>query len=348
MKYIRYYAAWVVALLALLAAGCRSERVEPKFPPVTERMTELAGNFAETVAKLPVRAVELDAASFLYCNGFFAPLLDRIALLRFDRIFLLLESADFLDDHREDLNAFIALASARGIETEFLLPQRKFIADRYANVWIRKFGSGDILTPMAEKINAFAAALSPTSRFGGAGVKAEIHVFTVASPELPPNALYVWSGNAYGIGRENDLLMRGLMKDLLKFRQALAPELSFTVAVPDFYHDRAVAGDLSRGTVNDFLAVAQRVVVYGSGRLPSDFARSMRTEFQSAEAADGRVLMGVDLVAHSMESRVALRRRDWADLLNILQYLEGELGGGRSFGGALLGPWRNLEMLWER
>ena len=45
---------------------------------------------------------------------------------------------------------------------------------------------------------------------------------------------------------------------------------------------------------------------------------------------------------------MALRRRDWADFVRIVEYLRERAQVLPAFGGMAIAPWNSLELLWEK
>ncbi len=334
--------------VALALAGCAGrEQPLPPVPEINQSMRAQGAAFAAALGEMPVRGTVLYPAVWEFYRTRPEKLVERVQALGLNRIYLVLSSTDELRSERgEQLAALAGRAAAADVDCELLLQQRDYVPRRSGNVFQRKFGVPRPLHEAAVQIGRFLSG--PGARFSGVTVAAEIHLFTLASPELPSNALYLWSEKAYGAGRDNDILMRQLLADLKDFRQTLGAVHRFTVAVPDFYHDRAMRGDLGCGRIGDFLAFSDFVMVIGTGSRPTDYADSVQEELKAAGDRPGSVLMGVYLAAHSSENRVALRRRDWADFVRIVEYLRERAQVQPAFGGMAIAPWSSLELLWEK
>jgi hypothetical protein len=344
---IKNFFVFLIAALAL--SGCRSASPYADFPvvPVDAEMRARAAAWRKVLPKAPICGVEVGPETQLFYAGRVGLLIERLRELGINRIYLTMESIEFLDENEDAVAELVTAAAAAGIKSELYLPQRHYLPRRDGSVWRRKLSSSDPLSPVAGAILDFNAGLPDAAKLAGVTVKVEIHTFTKGSRELPSNALYAWSDEAYGVGQDNDMLMRLLLDGLEKFRGRLGPDFEYTVAIPDFYHDQAAAGKLSCGSIVDFLRIADRVIITGAGRRPSDFALSVVTEFQVSGTHDGRLLLGVGLASHASENQQTLRRRDWPDVVNIIEHLAEKAGKYPSFGGTVFSPWRNLELLWE-
>ncbi len=237
------------------------------------------------------------------------------------------------------------MAAQRSIGCEVALPQSKFVQRRSGNVFQREFGEERPLFAAVEALRGFNDSLDDGARLAGVTILAEMHRFNLASPELPSNALYLWGDQSYGVGRDNDILMKRMLDDFRLCKELAGAKLPLTLAVPAFYHERAAAGDLSCGKISDFLAVADRVVVFGHGSRPTDFLESVTTELK--EGAAKKILIGVNLAGHASSNNIELRRRDWDDMAKIAEFLSTRARRYPSFDGLVLGPFKTLELLWE-
>ncbi len=324
------------------AAGCATP---PEIPltPISPEMRERAAAMREALAPLPLHGVALMPEAAMLYHDREEALVERLKLLGYNRLYLVIKDVDMLN---EDFTDMVTTARRSGLECEILAPQRFFMPQRTGNVVQRKWSDPDPLQTVAGKIRKFNAALPDDAKLGGVTVSSDIHIYTLKSEVLPSNIIYLWGDNSYGIGRDNDILIRQQLVKLSRFRDTVGTGLPLTVIIPDFYHDRTVAGDLSCGKVTDFLKVASRVVVNGAGGRPTEFSESIKQELQSADAP-GRVLIGVNLAGHSSEMKMTLRRRDWADFVKIIGYLSRTGHTYPACGGMLAGPYRAIELLWE-
>ncbi len=345
MRKLQFVFAAVAA--ALLFTSCSSAPRQLPAPPVSEMMKTRAAEFRTALAADPIRGTNLSETDLRFYAGRPVLLTERLELLGINRIYVMADSlAIFEGDMRSTLVELAYAAANSRIGVELVFPQSKFVQMRSGNVFQRKFGEERPLFAAVEAARKFSDSLDGDAKLVGVTVAAEMHTFTLASPELPSNALYLWGDKSYGIGHDNDVLMRQMLADFKHCRELLGPNLPLTLAIPAFYHERASAGELSCGKVSDFLAVADRVLVIGYGSRPTDFLESVTSELASA-GAEKRLLIGVNVAGHASVNRADLRRRDWNDMEKIAAFLAGRARRYPSFGGLVLGPFKTLELLWE-
>ncbi len=348
----------VCAVPLILASGCAGKNTEVKIESViTDSMKQNSKKLDSVMRQLPVRGVVLPANGVRYYGSPDAAkiLAERLASLGINRLYLEIERPGFWGSYDFESTANICRAAfSRKIACEAVLFQKDYMQNRKGSVLLRKFGEEKVLVSALRKIAERNRKNPLNASFSGVTIVPQIHTFTLASKELPSNAMYLWSENAYGKGRDNDLLMRQTFEELKECRKVIettgAGKLNYlplSVAVPAFYHDRAAKGDLSCGKITDFLAIAHQVIVIGEGSKPSEFGASFNAELKAASKYKERVIMGLNLAPHSVGTRNNLRRRDWADLAKITNYLIMRGGKYDAFGGMVFMPWHTLELLWE-
>ena len=345
---------WKLGLIAALCCtvfgfGCRTEKpVPPPVPPITGEMERSAADFAAAWQSDECRGVLLCEADFRFYTGRWDVLLTRIGKLGVNRLYVQIPSFAVWEDFefRQAFQALVVAASERQVAVEAYLQQFDFMPERYGSVLTRKrAGDKNPLLDIARELVHFQQKLPGDVRLAGVTLRCSVDRFTRQCVKMPANALFFWSDDAYGTAKDNDGLMREWFEHLEGFRKVLDNAMPLTVAVPAFYHERAAAKDLSCGTIQDFLAAADQVIVCGMGSRPSAFAASLAEELRSAGEEDAkRVICGVEMASHISENGDALRRRDWADFVRIITFLKKE----NASGGFVMMPWSNLELLWER
>ncbi len=338
---------FAAAAAVLLMTSCAAPTRMLPVPPLTELMKTRAEEFRASLAADPIRGTILSENDLMFFAGRPVLLTERLALLGMNRIYVMADStAIFENESGAALEELVYAAANQKIGVEVVFPQGKFVQMRSGNVFQRKYGEERPLFAAAEAARKFNDSLEDDAKLAGVGVIAEMHTFTLASPELPSNALYLWGDKSYGIGHDNDVLMQQMLVDFAHFRKLAGPDLPLTLAIPAFYHERAVAGDLSCGKVADFLAIADRVAVIGYGSRPTEFLESVTSELASA-GSEKRLLIGVNVAGHTSAHSAELRRRDWNDMAKIAAFLAGRARRYPAFDGLVLGPYKTLELLWE-
>ena len=344
------FAAVAAAGILGLGAGCRSD-AEPEYrelPPVSEKIRERADALARIWSADPVRSVllrESDLASYRTCG---ADLVERLRLLKVNCVEIAVESPDaFSGSRRKLLTGAITALGEGGIRCELVLAPHDFVEERPMPILLRLSGPDDPFEEVlayAVRINRDLPEKHPVS---GITIRADVHRFTDKDPRLAAGQLYRWRENDYGIGSDNDLMMRQFLTRLAGWRAlAVKENLKFNVAIPALYHEKASAGQLSKGKVTDFLAVADRVIVLGYGTKPSEYLASIRTAL--AAGRDRRIRCGMVLSGHVSDSGGAIRRRNWEDFVRILSAMHEACAAMPGYGGMGLIPWQSVELLQEK
>lgn len=350
-KMIRRVSCAVMLAVVFLSAGCRT-KTEPVLPPEPERVRNRAKDIAALWGRDNVRSVlfrEQDLTHYRAESGL-PQLLRRLTGMKVNHAYLAVETADTLGSRsgREALAAMITAFHEAGISCDMVLPQHLFLAKRSATVLHRAFGGKD--TPFEDLFHEalrLKRHLPDEVPAPGITVWAGIHRLTAVNEALPPGMLYRWSEENYGIGSDNDILMKQFLADLARYQKmAKVDNIRFSVAVPALYHAKASAGMLSAGRVTDFLQTADTVLVMGYGNKPSEYLKSLQEMLGSDSS--GRVRCGMVLSGHVSESVGALRRRSWQDFFRILSVMHRSCGNMPGYGGMVLIPWQNVELLQER
>lgn len=349
---IKYGIQAGLLLLTVLAAGCINAP-EPEFrqlPPESELVRKRAAEVAALWSRDAIRSVLLRKHDMTCYRNDLPRLTERFRALKVNHACLAVESLQSLKsgDERESLTAMISALTGAGIRCDIVIPQHLFPARRSATVFHRAFN--DSIDPMDDVISRILQLkkyLPENVPAPGIMVWAGIHRFTRNNEQLPPGTMYRWDENNYGAGSDNDKMMHQLLQNLADWQKAAhAENLRFTAAIPVFYHEKARAGQLTKGLVKDFLAVADTVLVIGYGEKPSEYLRSLQGVLQ--ENNSGRILCGMVLSGHMSESVGALRRRSWQDFFKILTVMHRSCGSKPGYGGMVLIPWQSVELLQER
>ncbi len=345
LKSLTVYALSLLTVIA--AAGCSSANSTPEIAYRLEpQMVKRGKMLDKAMNSQPVRGTVLGSKGLEFYAAHAPVLIQRLKTLGINRIYVEISPEELFDNGLALLTGLAEAAKADNIGCEALLMQKDYVQCNTGRVWKRKFGSREPLLDAMRKLRKLYDAMSPEERFSGVTVVSQIHLFTLAGSVLPSNAIYLWSDEAYGPGRDNDLLLRQNIS-LLKECRRTAGNIPFAVAIPSFYHERAVKKELTCGKVTDFLAIADKVLIMGEGSKPTEFANSFNNEFKAAAKYSKRVIMGVNLAAHTAGSKDAIRKRDWQDFVNIVGFLTRHGENYPAFGGMVFIPWNSLESLYE-
>ena len=336
----------------LLAAGCSTpepvlERFDASRLAPPEVVRERAEQLRRSLAPCRIRAVAMTADKF-YRKDAAAPgeLIERIRLFGFNRIYLVLENENALDDQ---LVSFMRAAGAAGLPVEPVIRQADFRYSYHGNAIVRSFRSeGMTLPKMAMALVEFNRKLPEGAKFAGVTVAMAPHLFTIVNVNRPKNLLYAWSDKTWGPGLDNDMMMKETISELKRLFSILAP-LPMTVSVPDFYHELALQKKLSVGEINDFLAIQRPrpvVLLQDGGNKPSEALAAVSGELAAAKIADS-VVVGINLANHTSVTEGAFRRRNWQDFNRGMGYLVKKWKEFPSFAGVAVGPFLRLELIQE-
>ena len=341
------------AVMAVGIGGCwsSSETPLPRLIPVGDAMRERGEELKTAWQSFPIRGTVVTAATRRFYRGRDESLFERLSILGVNRLYLELEDRDDLDDLIDSgrLAEIVRAAGEAEIGVEPLLIQRRFMPERYGSV-IRRHTQGE-RQPLLEAVACilrYNDEAAPEAKLAGLAVAASPHTFRRGDDHLPANLLYLWSEDRYGAGGDNDKLLHEWFQLLAEVAGMTASHLPLTASFPAFYRSRAAAGDLTIGSVTDFLGWSDRAWVIGSGSRPSQLLDSLLASLDDAATGEQRILCGVELAAHLSEESGALRRRDWQDLLRSLKTLSEKIRDNRAAAGIVLDSWDRLEWLWEQ
>ena len=338
-------------LAAALIAGCAATTPVRRAVPVVKplRLAERAtvekriGELRLLLEPLAVRAVLCHPRAVMESDIPLDLVFTRVRELGFNRICAHISSEKELGD---PLRSFLKDSRRVGLPVELMLSQRDFFVRERGNRMLRK-----ILPRTPELVEAvrlaarFNTALPVEERFAGITVIIEPHRFVSGSPNLPPDALFAWNEKVYGPGLDNDLIMRRTF-DVLRQLPEAAGEIPVSVAFPDFLHEKAVAGELTVGSVPDFCAIKgiRRIIIVNSGNRPSELLAGISNELKEAPKGT-KIVIAVPVAEHPSVGAGALRRRDWRDFVRSLGYLIRNAGCYPSFDGVAVGPLAPLQFI---
>ena len=341
---------FLMLLTAALLAGCAATPVRQVTPVVKPlRLADKAtvekriGELRSLLGPLRIRAVLCHPRAVLGSDIPLDVVFGRIKELGFNRLCTLISSEEELDG---DLKDFLDAARRFEIPVELMLAQRDFFVRERGNRLLRKLRPRTPeLIEVVEQVVRFNDSLPEGSRIAGLTVIIDPKRFAIGSPSLPPGSLFAWSEKTYGPGLDNDLIMRRIF-DMLRRLPPLTGDLPVSVALPDFIHEKAVAGELSVGTIADFCAIEgiRRVVVINSGNRPSQLLSGVRNELEEAPKG-AKIAIAIPVAGHPSIGAGALRRRDWRDFVRSLGYLVRNASCHPSFDGVVVGPLAYLQFI---
>ena len=265
---------------------------------------------------------------------------EAVKKLGFNRVYCAITTEKTLNDH---LTALLRAFGENGLPVEILISQRDYYRKYHTNQLLRSIlAQYPTLSEAAAGVVRYNRSLpEDVKKLAGLTIVAEPHFFSDANVERSHGLLYSWGEKRYGIGKDNDMLMRNCLAEL-KNIAAMEEMLPLTIGTYDFYHDKAVAGELSCGKVSDFRKFG-KVMVINTGNLPSAVVKNLNSELK--DSGDRPVLVAVQLAGHTSEQDGALRRRNWSDFCRALRYAGKEFRNHRSFNGFVVSPLAVIEFL---
>ncbi|MBE6388905.1 MAG: hypothetical protein E7043_01880 [Lentisphaerae bacterium] len=339
--------SWFICLAILFISGCGHTPVRHVYPAALPPETaEPAVSAARAEAFKKVLAPAAVRGVVLYPSAFGERFDDRTILqtvsrLGFNRIYCHLTSEQQLDDR---LTGFLTAAGKYDIPVEIVFSQADFYRRYRGNRLIRNclIQYPDI-TGAVEELIEYQQELPENVKISGVTVILTPHLFNGDNVERIQGKIYSWSDDRYGIGRDNDMLMQESLTLAGKIA-ALPGIMPLTIAIADFYHDRAAAGELSCGKVTDFFAPAKKVAVISSGNLPSKLPGNVSDELAAAPAGK-KILIFVPLAEHTSVDNGKLRRRNWNDFQRSINNLIRKSAASPAFGGVIISPLSVVEFL---
>lgn len=162
---------------------------------------------------------------------------------------------------------------------------------------------------------------------------------------LRSRGLYSWSDATYGINNDNDRLIKQSMALIAGVRKRFRTK-PLSVIVPEFYHTRAAASDLSAGKVTDFLSLADQVVVAADAQ---NGLAALRPQLTEAASLGRQLVICVSAGSHYSGRRFNLTGEDtFTVFMERLSKGLNDIRNVPGFGGIALMNFRGLEILLEQ
>lgn len=339
-KIMNRISALFAVVAALIAGGCSSPP-PPRPAPLTEnpRYYEHAEVLKNELAGIRTAAAFITPR--MYENFRYSPaeLADRLRKAGMTQAYLMSEGYE-AKDFGDELAPFLAALKQAGIPVWVLLsdhiiyekPQQSFI---HLNVLARDYDKNlhRRVAEFSELDNVFGIALALTPHINN---------------PLRQRNLYSWNENTYGIGNENDMLIR----DSLKLAAAIRREhrsKPFALLVPGFYHAKAAAGELSAGRIRDYTAIADQVIVTAFAHTPAEQVDILRPQLEEA-AAQGRQLIVCVLTDDHFSSRRfdSLSGGAFGEFIRKISTGLKNIRHEAGFGGIAFMNFRGVEILLEK
>ncbi len=328
-------------IILILLAGCSSDK-PVRMPPLPENPQFIA-NTAEIkpqISSLPQAGVVVSA--YTYDNYRYNPgeLVNRLQEVGINQIYL-----DTRDYDRgffgKELEAFLATMKNAGIPV-WLLFSDEVVYEK------RKF---DKLFPRPSNLTYDPELVKPLKKF----IKScgDFHGIAFAlTPHLcnhqRTRSLYRWSDNTYGIGGENDMLMKTSLKLAANLKKSIG-QIPLALILPHFFQARAEAGDLSVGRLSDFAPFVSQFVITAFAETPSQSMAMVEPHLKEAAALNREIMVGLLADDHYSNQRPdSIANGSFAAFKDDLNKIVPELVKRHEFGGIMVINYRGLEILLEK
>ncbi len=349
MKMIPYGYIKLIAAGAVVFSltGCVSTPVTPQreaaAPVMRVDESVASGRKAalnEAIIDEPVRGVTVYPASWK--NHTADDVISRVKSYNFNRVYFVITSERELDDRLAEL---IQCADREGVAPYIFLRQRDYYPRHRGNLIVRHLRPEyPQIADMTRIIGEFAGKLEENVKINGFTILLEPHRFNLLEQRKRGiHPCFVWKDDAFGIGKDNDMLVEKTFADAGVLSKSSIP---FTPAIADFYHEWAEDGKLAKGRINDVSALAANapeVILLMTGNKPTVSIAGVKNELKAAQANSVILLFAV--ADHLSVSRERFRRRTFTDFVRAVKYGREKLSGYPAKAGIITGPLRALEYM---
>jgi len=199
------------------------------------------------------------------------------------------------------------------------------------------------------EIKSFNRWVSTENEFTGIAPVINPHRVNSGNINIKNGMIYSWSENAYGKNGENDMIMKHAFDVLADIRKAAEP-LPLSIIIEHYYHNRAVKGDLSIGTINDFLKYGDHVILTSYAKYSNEIKVLVLNALKDCKKDDSVVLClrtARTIYGEDSES-VSFTRKKWKQFISDLNALVQTTSKYKSFHGIAFREFEGLEVQWEK
>ncbi len=345
-------------LIALLTAGCASftfipaENAARILPKTDGLLTTRAESFKALIAPGGRNGAFLSSETVSFFGMIPDDLANRLAMLGINEAYVRYDRDFFADsDYSEVLAGLIAAMKKHGIAVYLAVRMSDGMWKRSENCIRRNW-----IDPLVDEvIKHFAPRLArfqdsyPESNFDGVLFEFDVEAFDKSNLSMPTGQIYGWSVSSYGPGQDNDLLVQSGFEMLNKIKAKLADrelKLKYGVAAPSHIPEQQAAGKLTKGSVADFLAVADFAIFDTRESGSADIVAKAETLLKAAPA--GRVGVWLPLSRHAETGVPALRRRSFKQFCVGLGNVVGSCAKLPAYRGAAFDNFDALQDIWEK
>ncbi len=206
---------------------------------------------------------------------------------------------------------------------------------------------GDEVSPVAERARKVVRfnADKPNEAFDG--IEPVILPSKLNEDCYSAGLLYHWSETAYGRRGENDILMQCAIRMMSEIRKA-AGTLKVAENITDFYHDRTLSQDLTRGQPRYFLKHSDFLIICVDSGQGSRIFKDIRLELK-AESKQKSISVRITLDSDSYGSgSTKIKTVKWDSVVKELSRLSKKAGKFDAFRGFMIDDYESFERVWLR
>lgn len=192
-------------------------------------------------------------------------------------------------------------------------------------------------------------SVKQAERFDGVSADMEPHTMKKGFVDRPKSLDLYWSSDNYGIGKDNDLLLKRTVEVMKTARRELRP-LPLSQAIGFFFQPRVDKGILKHGGAGEFLQYCDFLIV-----MAYNYRRERIWEMsEPILAAAGEKPQSVSIcIKTSMgtfgdEGPVtSVQPHGWKNLIECVDFLTGKGAGFATFRGVDIFEYQGFEMMWS-
>ncbi len=263
IKLLKHYLVGSLPLLLiLLLFGCHSRPPAPSVKDfnITPLMTKRAAELKQLMARCNGFGVYLDEPSRVIYAKKPALLARRCKMLGITDLYLTvaMKRRHNNPQYSSQLHQLAQQLKREQIRLWVILDNISLYA------WADKLGrdnEGEITKESVKKLIGIGGnKLAANKLLAGILLVVRPQRITPDNDSLPHTLLYSWGDDKYGIGNDNDTIMKYSFR-IIRAVKHYAGNLKVILAIPHFIHEDKLQGRISIGDINQFLALCNRVII---------------------------------------------------------------------------------------
>lgn len=353
MKSLRKALHWLYTGAVIMAAGCSSpdflsrEQAETILPAVTAELESRAAEFRSEMAKNAAAGAFVNGETLNFFAGMPDVLAERLAMLGINEVYVAYDGEFFADgSYQSVLGDLLMELKKHNISARLAFKMSDTVWKRSPNFIVRNLidPKHDILEEIMDELNGFNRAY-PDAPFTGVVFDMNVEAFSGHNLAVPGGQIYGWGENTFGIGRDNDMLMKDGFAILEKLKAGL-PGIDIGCLFSSELNTFAQEGKLSVGKVSDFAAAADTLFIRVDASASAEIVRAAAALLP--QSGDKQSSLYLELAVHAENNRPALRRRSFRQFMTGLNAVNSGCGAYPEFRGMAFDSFAGLEDIWEK